>query len=118
MNGGLSITTEYPQIALKIISSFSAGLLEFTKQLEDLSLKHVPARLASYILEEISKSSSAKFELRTNKTELAYRLGTIRETLSRSFRKLKEMGVIDVNGREITVIDMARLEAIAEGELI
>ena len=43
------------------------------------------------------------------KGELASRLGTVSETLSRSLKKLKEEGIIDVEGSRVIIHDMARL---------
>jgi CRP-like cAMP-binding protein len=45
-------------------------------------------------------------------------LGTIGETFSRNLRKLKELGIIGVDGKKITIIDRAHLVAVAEGEKI
>ncbi len=59
-----------------------------------------------------------RFALEVSKAEIAKSLGTIGETFSRSLKKLREIGVIDVDGREIEILDPHRLAAIAEGEKI
>lgn len=107
-----------PQIALKIIGSMSAFLRDFNNQLEQLSLKEVPARLADYILSETARTGNSTIHLDTTKTELANRLGTISETLSRNLRKFMDAGIIEVEHKKIKLIDTARLTAIAEGEKI
>lgn len=107
-----------PQISLKIIGSLSAFLRDYNRQVEALSLKEVPARIASFLLNEFEKSEKKTIVLDTSKTELARRLGTISETLSRNLKKLKELNIIRVRGKEITVTDPARLSDIADGEKI
>jgi CRP/FNR family transcriptional regulator len=107
-----------PQIALKIIGSMAAFLRDFNNQLEQLSLKEVPARLADYILAESIRTASGTIQLDTTKTELASRLGTISETLSRNLRKFMDAGIIEVEHKKIKILDPARLTSIAEGEKI
>jgi CRP/FNR family transcriptional regulator len=107
-----------PQISLKIIGSLSNFLREFNKKVEELSLKEVSARIASYLLEEADKKKNNEIILDISKAELAHRLGTISETLSRNLRKLKELRVIKVEGQKISIINSLRLISIAEGEKI
>lgn len=114
----ISFLKRHPQVGLKIIGSLSVWLRELVKKLEDLSLKEVPARLASFLLEEMDLALSPRFELKVSKTELASRLGTIIETLSRTLRKFKEAGILEVEGKQVVIRDVERLEAIAEGEKI
>jgi CRP/FNR family transcriptional regulator len=47
------------------------------------------------------------------KGELASRLGTVSETLSRTFRKMKDDGVIEVDGNKVIVLNMEKLKMMA-----
>lgn len=114
----IALITKYPNISLKIIGSLARWLREFAAKLEDLSLKEVPARLATYLLRQQHRLKSSSFELDVTKSELASELGTISETLSRSLKKLRDLGVITVEGKHISIRDAVRLEAIAAGEKI
>jgi CRP/FNR family transcriptional regulator len=82
-------------------------------------LSDVPNRLAKYILEEYNKSHkvilSKPFILLTiSKSTLAGYLGTITETLSRTFKKLQDENVIEVKGRKIFIIDINRLRELSK----
>lgn len=114
----MNLLKKYPEISLKIIGSLASFVRDFNRQVEELSLKEVPARLASFILDLAEKKGSNSVYLDSTKTELANRLGTISETLSRNLKKLSDLGVISVNGREISIIDKNRLNSIADGEKI
>lgn len=114
----IRLITKYPNISLKIIGSLSRWLREFAAKLEDLSLKDVPARLATYLLRQRQKLKSDSFELDITKAELASELATISETLSRSLKKLKDLEVIAVDGKRITILDSDHLDSIAAGEKI
>ena len=114
----IRLITKYPNISLKIIGSLSRWLREFAAKLEDLSLKEVPARLATYLLRQRQRLKSDSFELDITKAELASELATISETLSRSLKKLKDLEVIAVDGKRITILDSDQLDSIAAGEKI
>jgi len=47
------------------------------------------------------------------KGELASRLGTVSETLSRAFRKLKEDNILEVDGSRVIILDMPALAKLA-----
>jgi CRP/FNR family transcriptional regulator len=104
-----------PRFSLNLIISLSLLLRRFARQIEDLSFAEVPARLAAYLIELAAKKSTTfqgktYLDLDMKKGELASRLGTVSETLSRTFKKLKEEGVLDVEGSRVTILDMARLQ--------
>lgn len=107
---------ESPQVSIKMMGSLSSFLREFNRTIEDLSLKEVPARLASFLLTEYEKTGKTTVILTTTKAELANQLGTIAETLSRNLRKLREQGVIAVNGNRIEILDRDRLDDLAAGQ--
>ena len=107
-----------PDMSLKMIAALSGFIREFNQQIEDLSLKDVPARLASHLLRKTKQSGTTQVALEMTKSELARSLGTIGETLSRSLGKMRDLGIIRVNGQIITVLDPVRLRTIADGEKI
>ncbi len=107
-----------PQISLKMIGGLAGFVREFNRMVEDLSLKDIPTRLASFLLAEYRKRQGKSIHLDISKSELAHRLGTISATLSRNLKKFRELQVIDVSGKKITVLDPDRLQSIADGEKI
>lgn len=112
----IALVTKSPQISLKMISALSGFVRDFNQQVENLSLKEVSARLASHLLQLSEKSGSDRLTLDTTKAELASSLGTISETLSRNFRQLSDLGLIQVEGKLITIRDRNRLKSVAKGE--
>lgn len=104
-----------PQISLKIISALSSFLRDYNRQVENLSLKEVPARIATYLIGQSAKTHSNRIRLKVSKTEWAKSLGTISETLSRMLRKMTDLDIIEVDGRDILIRDLERLEDIAGG---
>lgn len=106
----IQLVEKSPAIALGMLAVLSMRLRRFAAQIEDLSLKEVPARLAGYLLYLSQEQKNPDLvELDISKGQLASLLGTIPETLSRIFAKMSESGLIEVNGRKITLVDKAGL---------
>ena len=110
----VNLIAQNPSLSLSMLAVLSMRLRQFTVQIENLSLKEVPGRLAGYLLylaEENQTQDSV--ELTISKGQLASLLGTIPETLSRVFAKMSQNKVIDVKGRHITLLDTEELKALA-----
>ena len=102
-----------------MLAGFAKRLKAMVNQVEDLTSKEIPNRLAKYILKEIKTAGTEKLaepfvKLSVPKTTIAAYLGTITETLSRSLKKLQDEGVIRVNGKSIFVNDIKRLKDLAK----
>ena len=99
-----------PSVALNMLAVLSLRLRRFAGQIENLSLKEVPARLADYLLYTSEEQDSVDVvKLEVSKGQLASLLGTIPETLSRIFSKMTDEGLIKVEGRSITILDRENL---------
>jgi CRP/FNR family transcriptional regulator, dissimilatory nitrate respiration regulator len=104
-----------PSIALSLLAVLSMRLRQFTVQIENLSLKEVPERLAGYLMFLAGEQGTEDaVTLDISKGQLASLLGTIPETLSRIFAKMSGDGLIEVDGRTIRLLDPDRLAFIAE----
>jgi len=111
----INLVTKNPSISLNMLAVLSMRLRQFTAQIENLSLKEVPGRIASYlILLSKEQQNTASVKLSISKGQLASLLGTIPETMSRILGKMGSMNLIEVNGREIRLLDMDGLHDLAE----
>jgi len=111
----VDLISENPSLALNMLAVMSKKLHEFAVQIENLSLKEIPARLASYLIFLANEQDKdAVVTLNISKGQLASILGTIPETLSRIFARLSGYNLIRVDGKEITLLDRRGLENMAE----
>ncbi len=111
----VDLITANPYLALNMLAVLSMRLRQFTIQIENLSLKEVPARLAGYLIylaEEQNSRDSVTLEI--SKGQLASLLGTIPETLSRIFSKMSGQRLIEVQDRKIQLLDPEALSILAE----
>jgi CRP-like cAMP-binding protein len=110
-----ALIKDEPGLALNIIAALSVRLNQISAILEKLTLKDVPARLASYLLERATADAEGDeyVELDVTKTSLAAELGTVPETLSRTLRRFIDAGLVTSEGRRVFILDKASLRLIA-----
>jgi CRP/FNR family transcriptional regulator, cyclic AMP receptor protein len=111
-----AICLEHPEVSLKLLQVVGARLRRLVGIIEELSFTTVRHRLISLLLRE-AKAEGRKTErglvisLNASHQELASQIGTVRELVSRNLARLQAQSFIEMNGREITVLDLAGLEA-------
>lgn len=108
-----------PKISLNLIISLSILLKKVVDLVDDVSFKTVDVRLAEFILNEavhkgIKQKDHLEVELSLTKTEIAKRIGTVNETLSRTLKKFKDKGIIDTDKNKILIYDIKALQEIKE----
>jgi len=108
----LDLLHNHSRIAINMIGGLSRFLRQFASQIEELTFKDVPARLARYLLD--LAGDEERVTLPISKSQLASNLGTVSETLSRTLRKLSDEAYIEVQGKVITLLDPDRLADLAE----
>jgi CRP/FNR family transcriptional regulator len=107
----VDLITAHPSLALNMLAVLALRLRRFATQVENLSLKEVPGRLASYLQYLMDEQQSqVQVVLDIPKGQLASLLGTSSETLSRIFSKMSEEGLIRVEGKTIHILDSERLK--------
>jgi len=113
--GFLNLIKRHPELALKMMSSYSKRLRQFVTKIEELSLKDIKSRLASYLLENSTiENGTTICRLKYSKKELSSLLGTIPETLSRSFAFLKQNKLIVEKDNLIIIPDPDKLKLLYE----
>jgi CRP/FNR family transcriptional regulator len=112
----LEIFKKDPSTAMNMLAVLSLRLKEFTRLIEDLTLKELPERLASYILnQDKAQGEKNRIILEFSKGQLSKILGTTQETLSRTLGKFSKAGLIEVDKREIIILDKDFLSDISSG---
>lgn len=104
----LECVSQYPELGLAVIRKMSARILYYIGLVEDLSLKSVEARLASTLLQNAQRVNQ-QFEIPrrdwTTYDEIALRLGTVRDVLSRAMKTLESEGYLKVEKQKIVILD-------------
>jgi CRP/FNR family transcriptional regulator len=111
----VELITSTPALSMNMLADLSRRLRAFTIQIEALSLKEVPARLAAYFL-TLSKEqkNAARIHLPISKALLSNLIGTTPETISRMLKKMGDAGLIEVQTRTIEILDKESLIELSE----
>jgi CRP/FNR family transcriptional regulator len=109
-----------PEIADAVIHELGRRLRRMVGLVEKISLRDVPARVATTLLEYAAAvgelRDGAEFPLPRTQEELAAELATTRESVARALSRLRAERIIEQSGGTVRVLDAARLEAAATGE--
>jgi CRP/FNR family transcriptional regulator, dissimilatory nitrate respiration regulator len=118
--GILELLKRRPELALRMLGSMSGHLRALVGQLEDLTLKDVETRLANWLVKRCPNPPGerpVKIELAMTKRVLAAELGTVSETFSRTLAKFRELKLLTVKGKTVTILSPARLSALLRRNL-
>lgn len=110
------ICLKHPQLALAAARLLARRLRGCAELVESLSLREVGQRLAQLILKEANSRGTEtpdglSFEQRLTHNQLAARLGTVREVVTRSLYRLQTQGLVHVHGKKVTVPDIDALRS-------
>ena len=114
----VALVRRKPEMALRMLGSMSTHLKHLVQLLQDLKGRQVEARLADWLLRHSPAAAAgcpAVIDLAISKKVLAGQLGVTSETLSRTFARFRDEGVLAVSGPKVSVKDGRRLKAFAEG---
>lgn len=111
----LRVLNANPSLSTRVIQDLAGRILHLISLVEDLSLRTVEARLARLLLDQSSKERVQRRKWATQE-EMAARLGTVSDVVSRVLRKLAEEGLIRVERNQIHILDRPGLEDKATGE--
>ncbi len=109
---------ENHQLSLQLLAGMAGWVKQLVGLLEDVVLRDASGRVARHLLEASPGAPGEFFQLRVLKRDLASHLNLTSETLSRTLRRLSDIGLIETaEGQRIRVIDREQLEEVARGLL-
>ena len=115
-----SLCLANPQIALAALKMLAGRLRKCAELVEALSLREVDQRLARWLLAE-ARSRGARtpdgveLTLALTNQQIAARIGSVREVVSRALARLQNNGLVVVDGRRVIISDEHALAVFSEG---
>jgi len=101
-----------PDFARRMLGGLAHRLHRIVGDLEAYSLKSGTQRVIGYLLRDVAAGQTgrtAQVTLPATKSVIASRLSITREHFSRILHELSDSGLIEVKGRNIRFLDLARL---------
>lgn len=105
----LDLCRRYPELLWNVSRMLALKLRHSAEVIETLSLRQVDQRVAQYLLTVCEQrgsvnETSCQVELTMNRSEIACRLGSTREVVSRAFSQLERAGLIKMEGSRLVMI--------------
>jgi CRP/FNR family transcriptional regulator len=95
----------HPLVAEAVIQTLADALRHLVTLVEDLSFRHVTARVAKMLLSTRPLNTGP-----LTQSEMAAMTGTVREVIGRALKELESVGAITLQHGHIQIIDSERLQ--------
>ena len=108
----LETIQRYPVLAMVFMRRLSERILYYVELVEDLGLRNVQARVANTLLkhaELVDGKLVVPRQTWTTLDEMAIRLGTVRDVLSRTLNALEAEGILKIGRTKIIIFDPQKL---------
>jgi CRP/FNR family transcriptional regulator len=110
------VCRQYPDVALKVLAVVGRRLRALVGLVESMTFGSVTQRLARMLLETSRAAGSDTFDLPATHQELASRLGTVREVVSRNLGRFRAQGLIAIQDRQVQIVNRAGLQLESEAQ--
>jgi CRP/FNR family transcriptional regulator len=110
------VCRQRPEVALKVLGVVGERLRQLVSIVEGVTFGSVRQRLARSLLDFGAQAGKPSFPFPVTHQELASRLGTVREVVSRNLSRFQAEGLVRIERKTISLIDPVGLEREAETE--
>lgn len=108
------VCRQYPDVALKVLAVVGKRLRLLVGLVESMTFGSVTQRLARLLLDGAQMAGAPAFDLPVTHQEIASRLGTVREVVSRNLARFRAAGLIRIQGKQVEILDRPGLQQEAE----
>lgn len=118
-NTVLQLCQTHPEIAMAAVRALCRRLRRCAALVETLSLRAVGQRLAHWVLNEAVArghrvDSGLDVDITLSREQIAARIGSVREVVSRAMAKLEEEGLLNISGHHVAIPNVERLKRYIE----
>jgi CRP/FNR family transcriptional regulator len=110
----LALCRLHPEVALALLEALARRVRRFAEIVSDLAFRPVTERVAHYLHRAAGRETVLRLDL--THAQLAARLGTVRELVTRALAQLERAGAIERAGQRVVIRDRTRLAAVAHGD--
>jgi CRP-like cAMP-binding protein len=113
------LSLQHPEIPLAAVKVLASRLRRCAELVEALSLKEVGQRVARFLVAEARRhgqptSDGVCLTLAHTNQQIAARVGSVREVISRALSRLQHDGLIVLQDRKLTIPDIEALSSFAD----
>jgi CRP/FNR family transcriptional regulator len=113
------LSLQHPEIPLAAVKVLASRLRRCAELVEALSLKEVGQRVARFLVAEARRhgqpaTNGICLTLTQTNQQIAARVGSVREVISRTLSRLQHDGLIVLQDRKLTIPDLEALSSFAD----
>lgn len=105
-----------PEVAAAVVRTLASALRHLVALVEDLSLRHVTARIAKILLQQEDEARAGEIHHHLTQQEMAALAGTAREVVGRALKELEIAGAIEMRQGRAVILNSERLQLLASGD--
>lgn len=105
----LRVVDAHPALARALLREFTGRLRHLVDLVDNLALHTVQSRLAGLLLDQAEAAARGEPVFPLTQADIAARLGTVREMVSRTLKSLETLGLIRMDRGAIIVLDRVGL---------
>lgn len=105
-----------PDVAAAVVRTLAGALRHLVALVEDLSLRHVTARVAKILLQQENEARAGEIHHHLTQQEMAALAGTAREVVGRALKDLEIAGAIEMRQGRAVILNSERLQLLASGD--
>jgi len=109
-----AVCRQFPDVALKLLAVLGRRLRHLVGVVEAITFGSVTQRLARILLDLADEAGTDEFDMALTHQELASRLGTVREVVSRNLARFRAQNLVQIEGHQLRILDRASLAHEAE----
>jgi CRP/FNR family transcriptional regulator len=107
----------HPALALHFLEIFGRRLRHLVGLAERITFGTIRQRLAQELLERAEWAGADEFAMEETQEQLATRLGTVREVISRNISRFQSEGLLRLERRSVSILNRVGLEREAATEM-
>lgn len=107
---------QHPQVPMKVLAVAGRRLRQLVHLVELITFGSVRQRLAQILIQASEEQGGGAVHVPLTHEEIAARLGTVREVVSRNLARFQAEGFLQVVKRRVEILDPAALRREAESE--
>ena len=111
----LYLMAQFPELSRSVAEYFAMRLSYMVNMVEKLALFSVRQRMAAFLINQADHQGE-DVRPRWTQDDMARWLGTVRDVVGRTLRKLEADGLIRFDRQRIELLDRVALERLAQGE--
>lgn len=109
-----AVVEAHPALALALLGEFTGRLRHLVDLVDSLALHSVQGRVADLLLLQAEAAERGEVVIALTQAEMAARIGTVREMVSRTLKSFEAQGLIRLERGVVTLFDRAGLAALRE----